>query len=378
MLLFLVGCKFIELTEDRVNSEILNTHELMLVDTVELNIDPSVSATWNSIEFHEDENVDQIYALDWLKQMIVVFDLDRGIVEKKIELNLEGPNSIPSLDIENSYLNVKSYDSLYLYHQKDRNLYLIDSSGTIISKTSFSFSDIITPFSSYQNSSAFVLNKLIFPTRLNFVSNNLSRESSFFSYNDANGEASFHGSLPQEFDNFPFGLHNSFYEAQLCPFNTGDLMLGYGGVPSIYIYNSHFDLVNEIDLAHPDFDSPEKFEHKVNFNDQYTPHHNDIWTYSDFYGRIYRIDDSNYLRIVRRAKDPTVPNSNFKYSAILFDSKLNIRGVKHFPQEIDDMRYCFVDSNGYFYIFNSHLNVEFDNEDVVYFNKYKIDTSKSE
>ena len=92
MLLFLVGCKFIELTEDRVNSEILNTHELMLVDTVELNIDPSVSATWNSIEFHEDENVDQIYALDWLKQMIVVFDLDRGIVEKKICLLYTSPS----------------------------------------------------------------------------------------------------------------------------------------------------------------------------------------------------------------------------------------------------------------------------------------------
>ena len=363
-----IGCQIIQKSEHSPYNE---THEFILTDTLALPLSELSAPYYNNMQYLSSGTNEYLLGLNWINRNIEVYNINEESVDHIIELESNGPNGVGPIVQENSSFHALSLDSIFLLNQSQSRIYLINAKVEVIGYDIIN-NDFGIAFSSLMNPSIAIGNSVLFPVRHDFEEGNVSDKHSLLIKNGLNDEIVFEKYLSESLNGFPYGLHNFFYEAQLCHFDNEHVLLSYPGLTTVEVHNLNSGSIRLVDVKDPEIGLPRTYDKEVKRSEGYKKEYNEFYLYADLYNQILKLSDDYFVRLVRYGDDPEIKGRYYHYSFLLLNHELKPIG-RFNPAKGTYMHqypYCFTDGKGGIYLFNSRKY--YSNENFLFFDKFRV------
>jgi len=345
---------------------------------IEISIDDSTRNTSNCLFPYIDDNKRYLAYLNQTKNEIHFYDIDRGIILKKIKLNRDGPDGVGLI----YGFEVVSLDSIYIA-SSNRILYLIDGKAKILNQIKYMTPEnprigMIQLFSVLNTRLVFNENRIIAYTGL--VGDWMKMDQNFL--NNQYIEIEINSTL-DSLKQIKMTYPSDYLQKGPKPMDASRVFSGnhfvysFAADPYIYITNDHksitkkiakSDYIGEVSPFPQDIDIA-KYEQYVLETGLYGS-----IVYDNFRDIYYRFCDIGVSAESVENINKSVRNRT-KQSIIILDRKFNKIGETLLPEKRFKLNNFFVLKEGLYVSNNTPYNMEMD-ENKLSFSLFKFSTTQ--
>ncbi len=331
--------------------------KLNFLETISLPLDKA--DFWShSISYINEGEASYLSVINQNNNSINVYNLDKQVLYKTFNLQVEGPNGVGDLDAASGHA-LHSLDSLYIYNVMTGRLFLMDSTGVILNYTSLfevgKTPDLPMPVISSLNPMVFTDRQILIPCGINRVPEDFSVYPSIISIDKSLNNKRILNTYPSIYENGYWGTSFKYQTSiQFVP-KSNKLIINYPISHSLEIVDIDSNEKNYIFAGSKEFREIQYFKSDPKFpsNNNMEPYWNErkefSLTNSDYTSIIYDKYKDIYYRIayIRPSLfDYRSGNRTVDISLIILDKNLKKVGEQKIDGKIYDISMLFVSNKG--------------------------------
>lgn len=247
-------------------SEPVLTHTLKKVEEFEIEVDSVTAPNFMHYQYYQGEAGDFFTFLNPIDQHILFYDLNTKMLERKIALNFQGPESVGALQGLYSGYHIHNLDSIFVLNRNTGKLYIVNEQSVVVSSLNFvddkaNPTSLLGPFARplIKGNEIYLMNNTgsIDPHK-----RNRSYGSDFASVINLKSADS------KDFMTFPAaytkGIWGDFLHRKSWAIDASKekIVVSYPIDPKLYEYNLDGELVNTHMAANPYFKKPSSMSRK--------------------------------------------------------------------------------------------------------------------